>query len=45
MSIPKGLNDPGETPKQAAVREVFEETGLSLDPSMLIPLNSQKYPG
>ncbi len=45
MSIPKGLNDPGESPKQAAVREVFEETGLSLDPCRLIPLNSQKYPG
>ncbi|MDO5034129.1 MAG: NUDIX domain-containing protein [Actinomycetaceae bacterium] len=28
--------EPGETPKQGAVREAFEETGLRLDPSELV---------
>src|SRR5690606_42109346 len=28
--------DPGETPHQAAVRELFEETGLRLDPAELV---------
>lgn len=30
ISLPKGKLDPGETPPQAAVREIFEETGLSI---------------
>lgn len=30
-SIPKGLIDEGETPLEAAVREVYEETSLILD--------------
>jgi 8-oxo-dGTP pyrophosphatase MutT (NUDIX family) len=30
VQLPAGGVDPGETPAQAAVREVFEETGLSL---------------
>jgi 8-oxo-dGTP pyrophosphatase MutT (NUDIX family) len=30
-SLPKGNLDPGETPQQAALREVSEETGLPLD--------------
>src|SRR5579863_2532169 len=29
LALPKGLIDPGEKPLQAAVREVFEETGLT----------------
>lgn len=30
-SVPGGIIDEGETPKQAAVREVFEEVGIHLD--------------
>ncbi|WTA94867.1 NUDIX hydrolase (plasmid) [Streptomyces cyaneofuscatus] len=29
---PGGKVDPGETPREAAVREVFEETGLAVEP-------------
>ena len=35
-AMPGGWVDPGETPAQAAVREVFEETGLVVvDPRLL----------
>ena len=30
--LPAGLVEPGENPRQAAVRELFEETGLTLTP-------------
>ena len=30
-NFPAGLIDPGETPKEAAARELWEETGLHLD--------------
>lgn len=30
-TFPGGVVDPGETPKQAAVREVFEEVGVEVD--------------
>lgn len=29
LALPKGLVDPGEKPVETAVREVFEETGLT----------------
>jgi 8-oxo-dGTP pyrophosphatase MutT (NUDIX family) len=29
LALPKGLVDPGENPEQTAVREVFEETGIT----------------
>lgn len=31
MALPKGHIDPGETPVQAAAREVQEETGLTVE--------------
>src|SRR5690242_19824964 len=29
LALPKGLVDPGENPDQTAMREVFEETGIT----------------
>jgi 8-oxo-dGTP pyrophosphatase MutT (NUDIX family) len=34
--IPGGIIDPGETPAQAMVREVREETGLTVSPTELL---------
>lgn len=31
-TFPGGLIDPGETPKQGAIRETFEEVGIKVDP-------------
>src|SRR4051794_9511864 len=36
-SLPAGLMDRGETPAQAAARELAEETGLKLPPDQLRP--------
>ncbi|MGW0228519.1 NUDIX domain-containing protein [Actinopolymorpha singaporensis] len=36
--LPGGRPEPGETPPQTAVREVYEETGWHLDPESLVPL-------
>jgi len=41
--IPKGGIEPGESPIQAAIRETFEETGLSLKPNELEDLGEMPY--
>ncbi len=41
LALPKGLVDPGETPEQTAIREVFEETGLAAAP--IVKLTDIKY--
>jgi 8-oxo-dGTP pyrophosphatase MutT (NUDIX family)/phosphohistidine phosphatase SixA len=40
-SLPKGKLDPGETPPQTAVREIAEETGLSI--TLGAPLGTTEY--
>jgi len=41
FGLPKGLVDPGEKPLAAALREVFEETGLVAEP--VTKLGDNKY--
>lgn len=41
LGLPKGLLDPGEKPQAAAVREVFEETGIVARP--VVRLTDNKY--
>lgn len=41
--IPKGMQDPGETPRQAAVRELLEETGLRVEEERLDDLGRFPY--
>lgn len=41
---PGGKMEPGESPEDTAVREVFEEVGLVLDPSDLVPIATITYP-
>ena len=41
--IPKGMLEPGELPRQAAVRELAEETGLHVPPDELIDLGLHAY--
>lgn len=40
-SFPKGHIEPGETPPETAIRETFEETGLTI--SNLKPLPTHQY--
>ena len=42
-SIPKGEPDEGELPIDTAIREVFEETGISINKEHLVPIGSQEY--
>lgn len=42
-SSPGGGCEPGETAREAAVREVLEETGLSLDPNSLEAWGYEHY--
>ena len=41
LALPKGLVDPGEKPLATALREVFEETGLTAD--VITKLGDIKY--
>ena len=41
LALPKGLVDPGEKPLETAIREVYEETGVSADP--IVKLGDSKY--
>jgi ADP-ribose pyrophosphatase len=36
LEFPAGAIDPGETPENAAVRELFEETGIVIQPKNLV---------
>ncbi len=41
--IPKGQGESGETPRDAALRELLEETGITLAPERLIELGRFSY--
>jgi 8-oxo-dGTP pyrophosphatase MutT (NUDIX family) len=41
LTLPKGLVDPGEKPLEAALREVYEETGVTAAP--ITKLGDSKY--
>ena len=41
--IPKGQGEPGETPMEAALRELREETGIVLAPERLVDLGQFAY--
>src|SRR5271169_2405669 len=41
LALPKGLVDPGEKALESAVREVYEETGVSAEP--VAKLGDSKY--
>jgi len=41
VALPKGLVDPGEKPLQTALREVYEETGVTAEP--VAKLGDSKY--
>ncbi|GAC1423957.1 MAG: hypothetical protein NVSMB6_25040 [Burkholderiaceae bacterium] len=41
--IPKGIQDPGETPLAAAMRELWEEAGIAFDAALYEDLGSFAY--
>ena len=41
--LPKGVQDPGESALQTAVREAWEETSLALEPDTLADLGTYDY--
>jgi 8-oxo-dGTP pyrophosphatase MutT (NUDIX family) len=41
LALPKGLVDPGEKPLETAIREVYEETGVTAD--LVTKLGDSKY--
>jgi len=41
--LPKGVRDAGESPRDAALREAWEESGLRLDPASLHELGEFPY--
>jgi 8-oxo-dGTP pyrophosphatase MutT (NUDIX family) len=41
LALPKGLVDPGEKPLETALREVYEETGVTAD--LIVKLADIKY--
>ncbi len=43
LNLPKGLVDPGEKPQAAAMREVFEETGIVAEPVTKLADNKYVY--
>lgn len=43
MALPKGKEEPGETPEQTAVREISEETGIAADIESLLAETTYTY--
>lgn len=41
--MPAGAIEPGETPREAIVREVFEETGLSIAVQEIVDVFGGKH--
>lgn len=45
LTIPSGHIEAGETPSEAAIREVREEAGVEIAPADLVPCHAQFYQG
>jgi 8-oxo-dGTP diphosphatase len=44
-ALPGGVIEYGESPREAAVRELAEETNVTVDPSALVSSTTRKGPG